>query len=339
MFLARLYTCYILAICCVALSAQSASNVTTTLSGAPGVVPVFTSGTNIESSVITQSGGNVGMGTTNPKALIDTGAISSMNTPGAFSNAILNLYSSTGVGDYSQITYGYQPSRTYGAAYLGYVSVNSNSGGFGDLVFGTRSVYTDTQPSERVRITNTGNVGIGTTSPGAKLEVNGNVKLTSSSGASITFPDNTVQSTAWTGALGGGDYAESVELSGDFTKYEPGDVLEIDKYNPSRFMKSNEQYSTLVAGVYSTKPGIMGRRQTTSKNANEAPMAIVGIVPVKVSSENGAIEPGDLLVSSSIPGVAMKGTDRYRMLGAVIGKAMGALDAGTGIIEALLSLQ
>ncbi len=46
-----------------------------------------------------------------------------------------------------------------------------------------------------------GNVGIGTTSPGAKLEVNGNLKLTSGSGASITFPDGTVQNTAWSGTL------------------------------------------------------------------------------------------------------------------------------------------
>lgn len=46
-----------------------------------------------------------------------------------------------------------------------------------------------------------GNVGIGTTTPGAKLEVDGSVKLTSNSGASITFQDGTVQSTAYTGVI------------------------------------------------------------------------------------------------------------------------------------------
>jgi hypothetical protein len=35
----------------------------------------------------------------------------------------------------------------------------------------------------------------------------------------------------------------------------------------------------------------------------------------------------------------MKGTDRGRMLGAVIGKAMGSLDSGTGVIEVLVTLQ
>jgi hypothetical protein len=35
----------------------------------------------------------------------------------------------------------------------------------------------------------------------------------------------------------------------------------------------------------------------------------------------------------------MKGTDRSRLIGAVIGKALGNLDAGIGIVEALITLQ
>jgi hypothetical protein len=68
-------------------------------------------------------------------------------------------------------------------------------------------------------------------------------------------------------------------------------------------------------------------------------MAMVGIVPTKVTAENGSIHKGDLLVSSSTPGYAMKGTDRNRMLGAVLGKAMGSLDSGTGVIQVLVTLQ
>ena len=106
------------------------------------------------------------------------------------------------------------------------------------------------------------NVGIGTTTPGAMLEVNGPVKLTTGSGASITFPDATIQSTAWNGTTLGGDYAEAVDVLGDRTHYEPGDVIVIDSAEPGKFVKSDKAYSRLVAGVYSTKPGLVGRPQT-----------------------------------------------------------------------------
>jgi hypothetical protein len=97
----------------------------------------------------------------------------------------------------------------------------------------------------------------------------------------------------------------------------------------------------MVAGVYSTKPGLVGRRVEADRpnKETELPMAMVGIVPTKVSTENGPIERGDLLVSSSTPGYAMKGTDGSRMMGAVIGKALAPLRSGNGVIEALILLQ
>lgn len=181
-------------------------------------------------------------------------------------------------------------------------------------------------------VSNEGNVGIGTTSPGAKLEVNGGLRFTSD-------PSGTVQTTAWTGVLCGGDYSEAVDASGDPKHYEPGDVLILGSGDDGEVEKSSEPYSTMVTGIFATKPGVIGRRETLPKSAQEIPMAMVGIVPTKVSAENGPIHRGDLLVSSSTPGYAMKGTDRNRMLGAVIGKAMGSLDSGTGVIEVVVTLQ
>jgi len=137
----------------------------------------------------------------------------------------------------------------------------------------------------------------------------------------------------------GGDYAESVDVSGDRTHYEPGDVLVLDTQNPGKILKSAEAYSPMVSGIYSTKPGLVGRRQLTPKSNVEIPMALVGIVPTKATTENGPIKVGDLLVTSSTFGYAMKGTDRSRMFGAVVGKAMGNLDSDTGVIEVLVSLQ
>ncbi len=188
-----------------------------------------------------------------------------------------------------------------------------------------------------------GNLGIGTTSPSATLEVNGTAKVDgtlSIGNGGIYFPGNaTPQTQPYTGVTCGGDYAESVDVTGSRTNYEPGDVLVIDPNALGKFLKSTEPYSTAVLGVYSTKPGMVGRRQTTPKNPEEVPMAMVGIVPTKLSAENGAIKPGDLLVTASTPGYAMKGTDRSRMLGAVIGKALGGLDTGRAVIEVGVTLQ
>src|SRR5208282_4762946 len=105
---------------------------------------------------------------------------------------------------------------------------------------------------------------------------------------------------------------------------------------------SHRAYSTLVAGIYSTKPGVLATPHTMDdpeiKNS-EVPLAVVGIVPCKVTAENGPIARGDLLVTSSRPGYAMKGTDRNQMLGAVVGKALEPLPDGTGVIQVLVTLQ
>jgi thiamine monophosphate kinase len=97
----------------------------------------------------------------------------------------------------------------------------------------------------------------------------------------------------------------------------------------------------MVAGIYSTQPGFVGRLHPADAETGktEVPMAMVGRVPTKVSAENGPIKVGDLLVTSSTLGYAMKATDRSQMLGAVVGKALAPLDSGTGVILVLVTLQ
>ena len=138
----------------------------------------------------------------------------------------------------------------------------------------------------------------------------------------------------------GADYAESVAAAGARDNYEPGDVLVIDENGDRQMALSSEPYATNVAGVFSTKPGIIGSQHEMGEYPeNEIPVAMVGIVPCKVSTENGPIHRGDLLVTSSTSGFAMKGTDRTRLAGAILGKAMQSLESGTGVIEVMIATQ
>lgn len=139
----------------------------------------------------------------------------------------------------------------------------------------------------------------------------------------------------------GADFAENFAVRGEKQEYEPGDLLAIDETGRRRLKRSDGAYSTLVAGVYSTKPGLLAQPYdiTGSQGQYEVPLAVIGVVPLKVTAANGVITAGDLLVSSAIEGRAMKGTDRARMLGAVVGKALEACPNGEKTILVLVTLQ
>ena len=138
---------------------------------------------------------------------------------------------------------------------------------------------------------------------------------------------------------GGADIAEAFEVEGLVTEFEPGDVMAISTERNRTITKSSEPYSTLVVGVYATKPGVLlTERNIDDSHEDTVPLGVVGVIPTKVSSENGSIQRGDLLVTSSISGHAMKGTDREKLMGAVLGKALENFDgAGTGVIRVLVN--
>jgi hypothetical protein len=298
---------------CIAAFAMSAAAQTGTVPLDAGTPP-----SGLTNSSITELSGNVGIGTTSPGGSLSVAADDTLSGGSGYSQ-----FQIVGKTD-STKNFLVGLDTTNNAAYLQTLHLG--------VVWGA-------YPLALQPFAGSVGIGIGTTSPGAKLEVGGSIKLTANSGGSITFQDGSTQSTAYTGVICGGDYAESVDVTGNRTKYEPGDVLVLDVDSPGKMLKSIEAYSTAVSGIYSTKPGTVGRRQTTAKSPDEVPMAVIGIVPAKVSAENGPIKVGDLLVTSSTPGYAMKGTDRSRMLGAVVGKAMAKLDSGTGVIEVLVTLQ
>ena len=141
--------------------------------------------------------------------------------------------------------------------------------------------------------------------------------------------------------VGGSDFAEALPASGPHSQYEPGDVM-VMSADGKAVGRTTSRYSRRVVGVYSTRPAVLGAEKgagVTRVDADDIPVAITGIVPTKVSTENGAVRVGDLLVTSSKPGYAMKATDRGQMLGAVVGKALETLPAGSGTIRVLVILK
>ncbi len=138
----------------------------------------------------------------------------------------------------------------------------------------------------------------------------------------------------------GADYADLVTVQGKAADYAPGDVLVIGADPARPFTKTAAPYAKNVAGIYSTKPGYIGsKRGIGPATDNEIPLALTGIVPCKVTCQNGPIRMGDLLATSSTPGYAMKATDSRRMAGAVVGKALQPLAKGRGVIEVLVTLR
>jgi hypothetical protein len=127
------------------------------------------------------------------------------------------------------------------------------------------------------------------------------------------------------------DVAEYMPVSENVT---PGTVMIIG--NDGKLQECNEAYDTRVAGIVSTEPGVsLGTKDTG--NQGEEQIAVAGRVPCKVDATKEPIHAGDLLTTSNRPGYAMKATDPK--IGTVLGKAMGTLESGTGVIEVLVTLQ
>ena len=139
---------------------------------------------------------------------------------------------------------------------------------------------------------------------------------------------------------GGADVAEAFDVTGNVDAYEPGDVLAIAEDADRTVQKSQKAYSSLVVGVYATKPGVLMTEESIDSDLEgKVPMGVVGVIPTKVCDENGPIRRGDILVSASRPGYAMKADLNLLKPGQAIGKALQELSGGTGMIKVLVNVR
>ena len=224
----------------------------------PGYDMVFATNDDLTGNPIERmrisSSGNVGINESTH--IVSPLTISKGNVTGAgqWASSAIALNNPTNIGAYSQISFGYTTNTTNASAYIGYLSTNQGTNGYGDLVFGTRAVNTDTQPTERMRINSSGKVGIGQTvyaggvHTGAYLALagfsstsTGNIPLecyTSSTAtrylASFSNPNTVVGSISTSGS------ATSYNTSSDYRLKEnvvdmTGAVDRVKALNPSQF--------------------------------------------------------------------------------------------------------
>jgi hypothetical protein len=241
------------------------------------------------------------------------------------SDAVLGLYSSTGGTRGSAVVLG---EMSGGALTNKWAMGRNTSGGGGSLWFryGANPNYASNpylfgiQTDGDVIVAPGGRLGVGTESPAVALHVNG--------AARVDILE-----------IVGADLAERFPVAGDEV-IEPGTVLEIDPDNAGMMRVSRDANSSLVAGVVSGAGGlpigtIMGNLPGSEA---QTPVALSGRVWVKCDATGSAIRPGDLLTTSAVPGHAMRTHDASN--GAVLGKAMSALDLGeTGLVLVLINLQ
>lgn len=203
--------------------------------------------------------------------------------------------------------------------------IGGNSNTFVSEVLGdTGNLYFRTTQNgslaTRLFVGGDGNIGIGTSTPTARLQIAGNVVVDGNIGAKYQ------------------DVAEWVETA---VPLAPGTVVIVDPLNPNSVQTASRAYDTRVAGAVSQQPGLLLGEPGDTK----AMVAQSGRVRVKSDAQYGAIKIGDLLVTSPTPGHAMRsrpmrvGKETLHRPGTLLGKALEALPRGKGQILVLLTLQ
>jgi hypothetical protein len=348
----------------IGLAALGAKAQTVTGSGTTNTVPKFTGSTSIGDSLIVEFNGNIGIGTKNPGWALEVDTSNTISPQGQCCPGAIKAVQFASVDAATAIVgeANANSGRTFGVlgnnfspdgnGVLGNHPIDGGGGG------GVRGQTNSTQGFSY------GTAGVALGADGPAVGIFG--QSYHASGAAGLF-HNVVNGNLLTGIVGdpaatqtvfrvdgkgtifadggfrpfGADFAESVAVKGGSEHYAPGDLLVIDASGERRLSLSQVPYSTLIVGIYSTQPGVVAstHRVDEALPNDEVPLAVVGIVPCKVTTENGAIAPGDLLVTSSTPGHAMKGTDRGRLVGAVVGKALEPFQKGAGVIQVLVTLQ
>ena len=175
--------------------ATACASVTSDGTAAVNSISMFTAACNVESSVISQVGGNLGVGTAAPAVAVDV----------VGNNAGLRL---SGAGTH-QVTVTGATSGRLGQDSSGFFFASDTNGKT------VRFLTNNGTLNEWMRITSAGNVGIGTTTPGAKLEI---------AGGNLALPNTTSGGAAGVIALGGSPFLHNFGMNNTFVGVQAGNM-------------------------------------------------------------------------------------------------------------------
>ena len=275
-------------------------------------------------TVLTDDGsGNVGIGTTSPSYKLDvsgTARIDGSNYDISFDDGIVSIGT---IG-----TLNGQSSSNFNITSPGNIifDADDNNNGTSDIIFKESG-------TEYMRVDGTaGNVGIGITSPTAKLHIDGNIKAVLNN-----VDDGASYDMDWHHSTGeiGYDLAEVMWVGEDVCE---GDVVVVSKTG-KKLIKSDIPFDKNVIGIVSNTSnpraypilqlGDIDQMEDLHPDRKYKYICLAGQVEVKVNLEGGDITPGDWITTSSQNGYGMKAIKS----GNVIGKALEGFSSHEGVNE------
>jgi hypothetical protein len=235
--------------------------------GSDGHFKVTTEGTE---RLRIDSSGNVGIGTDNPSSKLTIAATN------ATARLELKRTNTTTAGSFGAINFTALDDHSV-------ASIHATSNGNDDgahLVFRTTSAASDNSPyvnDEAVRITSTGNVGINSTAPTAKLDVNGDVSIASTVSIGTTIdivPYNDLGALSFEGSAG-----QLFSITNNLTS---GSIFSVNDVSGIPSIDVDADGTVLIAPYGSTEYVGIGTTNPTAK------LDVNGTVKATLFSGSGA---------------------------------------------------
>jgi len=278
-------------------------------------------------------GGNVGVGTTGPETIMHLNTDERFdpgNWGGRDKGALLLSHTGGGNGWHqfgpALAFSGINTSRRRAAIVAIQSGWDDDEVGLAIFTSPGTTASTDAVTQAMV-VTHDGLVGINTTTPTHRLDVTGNIAVRDESTGIISVEIGT-----------GLDYAEGFDVAAK-NDIGPGTVLSIDPDNPGKLKICEEAFDTKVAGIVAGA-NELGSGVILGTGQFDFNVALAGRVYCNVDASESAVEVGDLLTTSDLPGYARKVTDPSKAQGAILGKAMQSLEKGEkGQVLVLVTLQ